>query len=215
LMTHQTRAMQLAADPLFEIGNHSWTHRNMRVLSGSALKDQITKTQASYATLRHSLEQMTCFAKNPEAMSRIPRRMGLFRFPYGSCSQTALEAVAQQGLLAIQWDVATGDPWRGQSTKRITQTVLRRAKPGSIVLAHANGRGWHTAKALPMVIKGLRAKGFTFVTVSELLSAGTPVVAKDCYDRIPGDTRAYEPRSRRRAARSVKIKRIQRSSDRR
>jgi len=47
---------------------------------------------------------------------------------------------------------------------------------------------YSTAEALPIVVPLLRAKGYDFVTVSELLSAGRPVVEQRCYDARPGDT---------------------------
>ena len=50
------------------------------------------------------------------------------------------------GLKAIQWDVSSGDPWIGQTPERMTKAVLDSVKPGSIVLFHANGRGWHTSR---------------------------------------------------------------------
>jgi len=34
LRSHPERAMQLMADPLFEVGNHTWTHGNLRVIEG-------------------------------------------------------------------------------------------------------------------------------------------------------------------------------------
>jgi peptidoglycan-N-acetylglucosamine deacetylase len=70
--------------------------------------------------------------------------------------------------------------------------VLREVHPGAIVVAHANGRGWHTAAALPLFIPQLRARGYRFVTVSELLAMGTPVAAGECYERTPGDNRRYD-----------------------
>ena len=70
----------------------------------------------------------------------------------------------------------------------MTQNVLSSVRPGSIVLFHANGRGWHTEAALPGIVGALRAKGYEFVTVSELLAAGEPVMSATCYDSRPGDT---------------------------
>src|SRR5262245_2396369 len=66
--------------------------------------------------------------------------------------------------------------------------VLTNVQPGSIVLFHANGRGWHTEGALPGIIATLKARGYEFATVSELLAAGEPVVSATCYDSRPGDT---------------------------
>ena len=109
------------------------------------------------------------------------------RFPYGACSPAALNEVAQQGLVPIQWDVSSGDPTVGQSEQGIQRQVLSNVAPGSIVLFHANGRGWHTQGALPGIIAGLKARGYEFATVSELLAAGEPVTSPTCYDSRPGD----------------------------
>ena len=72
----------------------------------------------------------------------------LLRFPFDTCSAAALQAVAGHGQLAIQWDVVTGDPDPGRSAKAIAATILAKAHPGAIVVAHANGRGRNTADAL-------------------------------------------------------------------
>jgi hypothetical protein len=103
-----------------------------------------------------------------------------------------LQAVADAGLIAIQWDVPTGDPSPNRSARAIAEAMIRNARPGSIIILHANGRGYHTAEALPIAIPALRAKGFEFVTISELIAAGKPVVAETCYDTHPGDTDKYD-----------------------
>jgi peptidoglycan/xylan/chitin deacetylase (PgdA/CDA1 family) len=125
-------------------------------------------------------------------MASVPQRLRLYRFPFGACSPEALDAVAAEGLVAIQWDVSTGDPAPSQSAEAIAAAMLRSVRPGSIIIAHANGRGHHTAAALPLAIPKLRAAGFEFVTVSELLAAGRPVIAPTCYDARPGDTDRYD-----------------------
>jgi peptidoglycan-N-acetylglucosamine deacetylase len=192
LRSHEERARQLMADPLFEIGNHSEAHRNLRGLAGDRLANEILGPQRSYEMIRARFAQMQCVRNDPGAESRIPPRITLFRFPYGACSAEALQAVHDQGLRAIQWDVATGDPAPAASPEAIASTMLTRTRPGSIILNHANGRGWHTAAALPLALPKLRQMGFEFVTVSELLDAGEPVVAETCYDNKPGDTDRYD-----------------------
>jgi hypothetical protein len=104
----------------------------------------------------------------------------------------SLRAVNDAGLLAIQWDLSTGDPSPGQSAIAIAGAMVRQTKPGSIIIAHANGRGYHTAEALPLAIPKLRAAGYEFVTVSELIAAGRPVIEPRCYDARPGDTDHYD-----------------------
>jgi peptidoglycan/xylan/chitin deacetylase (PgdA/CDA1 family) len=65
--------------------------------------------------------------------------------------------------------VVTGDPDPGVSAEEIASTVKRRTRNGSILVMHANGRGRHTAEALPGMIEELRKRGFELTTVSDLL----------------------------------------------
>lgn len=55
------------------------------------------------------------------------------------------------------------------TAKLITTRVLSQTQDGSIVIMHVNGRGWHTAEALPAIITGLRERSFRLVTITELL----------------------------------------------
>ena len=192
MMTHGERAQQMMAHPLFEMANHGWAHRNTRLLDGPALQDEIVKPQAAFEEQRARLGARQCVKGNEESLGVVPRRLGLFRFPFGACNAAALQTVGDAGLLAVQWDVSSGDPTPAQSAAEITADVLRQVRPGSIVLFHANGRGAHTAEALPQLITKLKAQGYEFVTVGELLAAGRPVITPTCYDSRPGDTDKYD-----------------------
>lgn len=75
----------------------------------------------------------------------------------------------------------TGDPDPRRSARAIAETMLAKAHPGAIIVAHANGRGRNTADALALAIPKLKAEGYGFVTVSELIEAGKPVIAATCY----------------------------------
>jgi len=191
--SHPEKTMQLIADPLFEIGNHAWTHGNLRVLKGQEMEQQIIWTQAQYELLWENLKNQRCVLDaGSQEMNLIPRVPTTFRFPYGTCSTESLEAVNRLGLAAVQWNIVTGDPARGQTAQGIADIILDQIKPGSIIIAHANGRGWKTADALPLFIPRLRQLGYQFVTVSELLALGTPVTANTCYERKPGDNKHYD-----------------------
>jgi len=179
MRSHPERAMQLAADPLFEVGGHAWTHGNFAVLSEQKMREQLDWTQGQYELVRESL-------------GRIPEAIHVFRFPYGRCNSQALDLLASKGVAAIQWDVNMMDAAKTRTAQAITRDVLRLVKPGSIVLGHANGFGHATAAALQEIIPALRAKGYRFVTVSALLASGKPVTASDCYDSRPGDTALYD-----------------------
>lgn len=195
LRTHPEQAMQLMADPRFEVGNHAWTHANLRIVTGPQAREQILWTQAQYQVLRRELAERSCArAAGATAMSRVPEWPAVFRFPYGTCHQAALDTAASLGLPSIQWSVVTGDPGKGQSAQAIARVIMAGVgrSRGSIVVAHANGRGWNTARSLPLFVPALLKKGYRFVTLSELLAAGRPVVAQECYEERPGDNRRYD-----------------------
>lgn len=192
MRSHLARTEQLMTDPLFEIANHSEAHRNLRLLDGANLNDEILGAQRAYETIRQGLGANQCTSTVPEGLQSVAPRLSLFRFPFGACNPQAMKAVNDAGLLAIQWDVSTGDPAPSQGAAAIARAMTRNVRPGSILIAHANGRGWHTADALPIAIPALKAQGYEFVTVSELLAAGTPVIAETCYDSRPGDTDRYD-----------------------
>lgn len=193
MRSHSKRTMQLMADPLFEVGNHAWTHGNLRVMRGDEMRNQIVWTQAQYEILWEGLQKSRCAINaGTQGMNRIPRLPRVFRFPYGACSTESLQATAQLGLDAIQWNIVTADSVRGQTARAIADTILNHVTPGSIVIAHANGRGWHTAAALAIAIPELQKRGYEFATVSELLARGTPVAEDTCYELKPGDNKRYD-----------------------
>lgn len=190
---HPERAMQLMADPLFQLGNHGWTHGNLRVMDAAKVEQQIAWTQREFALLRAALSQRASEAGVPaDEIARLPQQPTALRFPYGVCSPQSLDAAARHGLSAIQWDVISGDASRAATAPQLVRTVLGEARPGSIIVFHANGNGHGTAQALPEIIAGLRGKGFRLVTIDELLGSGEPFAASDCYELRPGDNQRYD-----------------------
>jgi peptidoglycan/xylan/chitin deacetylase (PgdA/CDA1 family) len=163
--THKERAEQLIADPNFEVGSHGLRHYDLSRVGDPNLNDEIVLTQAAYAQTRANLLAKQC-AAGFASENAVPERMSVMRFPYGRCSAKSLAGAADAGFIAIQWDLVTG----------------------AIIVAHANGRGWHTADALALAIPKLKEEGYSFVTVSELLAAGKPIIASKCYLNRPGDT---------------------------
>jgi len=158
---------RLAADPLFELGSHSYAHRPFAAPCfglGSALP-----VGQMAADVQHSFDVLRQYTDHP-----VP----YFRFPGGCYNQAAIDAVAPAGVTFIQYDVASGDAF-GLSVDGIVKHVLTSVKNGSIVVLHITGGNTAplTAKALPGIVEGLRAQGFTLVKVSDLLAAGAPVRA--------------------------------------
>ncbi len=191
LLDHKERAWQLLADPLFEVGAHSWVHRNFRLLKEDEVQADLALDLKADARVREGLHAEACYRAKAQKTSEADHA-ALFRFPFGTCSAESLNAVNDAGLLAIQWDLPTGDPAKAQTAEAIRKGVDAAAKPGSIIVMHANGRGWHTAEALPQLIEDLRKRGFEFATVGELLAKGEPIIADSCYELKPGDNAKYD-----------------------
>lgn len=155
MQRHPAQTRALAANPLFELGNHSWSHADFARLNPEEMSAEILRTQQLMTTL-------------------TGRRATLFRFPFGRHTEEALAVVGQEGLQAIQWDVLTGDPDPNVSARAMVKEVTIRTQNGSILIMHVNGWGRHTAEALPEIIKQLRGQGYSFVTVSQLLELARP-----------------------------------------
>ncbi len=155
MQSHISATQLLASIPYFELGEHSWSHPYFARLSASQIDDQISRTETLLTRLAGHSDK-------------------LFRFPYGNYSTRALQEIYRLGLTPIQWDVVSGDPSSSMTAKLITSRVLSQTQDGSIVIMHVNGRGWHTAAALPAIIAGLRARGFQLVTITDLLRSASP-----------------------------------------
>jgi peptidoglycan/xylan/chitin deacetylase (PgdA/CDA1 family) len=188
MQSHPEQTMQLMADNLFEIGNHGWTHGNLRVLQGERMQQQIVWTQAEYERQWDVLHDKAKTAGLENLMSGVPRQPATLRFPFGTCSPESMQATNALGLGAVQWDVVSGDP----AITVQPNIIVSETRPGSIVIFHANGRGHGTAAALPRIVDELRAKGFEFVTVSELLAAGSVEAVDECYELRKGDNIDYD-----------------------
>jgi peptidoglycan/xylan/chitin deacetylase (PgdA/CDA1 family) len=150
MRTHPEETKQLASIPYFELGNHSWSHADFTSLTAEEMAQELQSTQ-------EMLFQLT--GKNAR----------LFRPPSGEYNDLTLQATAEHGLYTILWDSASGDPDPEFDAATILAEIQRTARKGSIIIMHANGRGWHTAEALPFVIEYLQNRGFTPVTVSQLI----------------------------------------------
>jgi len=148
---HPDAMEELAASPLIEFGDHSYDHPHMPELTPPEMALQIDETEA--------------------ALARFGQHSIAFRPPFGEFSVDVLEMLARKGLPPVLWDVVSGDPSAGSTAASIVHTVLKKTRPGSIIVFHINGRGWKTAEALPSVISGLRMRGFRFVHLSVLLAA--------------------------------------------
>jgi peptidoglycan/xylan/chitin deacetylase (PgdA/CDA1 family) len=103
-----------------------------------------------------------------------------FRFPGGCYDRQALDLVHAAGLTPIEWDVNSIDAFNPHP-EQISSTVLSQVKHGSIVIMHlqAGANAPATGAALHLIVPALQQRGYSFVTVSELLAAGSPIQPTD------------------------------------
>jgi peptidoglycan-N-acetylglucosamine deacetylase len=93
----------------------------------------------------------------------------LFRPPGGAVNSSVVGAAAADGLRTITWDVDPAD-WSTPGTSAIYSRVVDAAQPGSIILMHdGGGPRDETLATLPQIIDTLRARGYGFATVTDLL----------------------------------------------
>ena len=97
----------------------------------------------------------------------------LFRPPGGAYGEVLVEGAKERGYHIILWDVDPRD-WQVPSDDTIAERIMAEVRPGSIILLHDGQYPIHSADALRKVADRLKADGYSFVTVSEMMgmSAG-------------------------------------------
>ncbi|MBM3635383.1 MAG: polysaccharide deacetylase family protein [Actinobacteria bacterium] len=145
---------QVVADG-HEVGVHTWDHKDMTSLKPAQQKEEIATTAGQILSV-----------------GGVASR--LFRAPYGSVSPSVLKQAEDAKLLSVLWDVDTVD-WTRPSPDQIVQSAVSQAQPGSIILMHdGGGDRAATIAALPRIVKDLRAKGYEFATVGDLVISDPP-----------------------------------------
>ena len=134
------------------LGDHTWDHVSMLGRTQAELDAQIAVTRRAIA--RASGE-----------------RVALFRPPLGQHDVRVDDYVRSLGMLRVLWSLESGDS-QGASADQIFRTVRDSLSAGDIVLLHEN-RGT-TQRALPRILDLIEARGFTTVTVHELLAQDPP-----------------------------------------
>lgn len=128
------------------IGNHSWSHPS-RPRSAVA---QVRNTD-------NEIKRVLGFAPN------------LFRPPYGILKNGMARQAMKEKQTVVMWSADAYD-WKRPGAQRIANRIVRQASPGGIALMHdGGGNRSQTVAALPIIISTLRARGYRFVTVPELL----------------------------------------------
>ena len=130
-----------------EIGTHSATHPHMSKMSKEKIAEELKSSAAAITEI-------------------TGKKVELFRAPFGEYDNEVISAAKELGLFTVQWDVDSLD-WKNLSSREIADRIIKRTKSGSIILCHNNGL--HTAESLPRIFSALKAKGFKFVPIGELI----------------------------------------------
>lgn len=134
------------------LATHTWDHPQLPLLPDADIQAQILNTK-----------------KVSEAASGV--KTTLMRPPYGLFNDAVLNTLASTGDSLIMWDVDTED-WKNKDAAETTQRALAGAHPGAIILMHDIHPS--TAQALPGIIDGLRAAGYTLVDIPTILGEMKP-----------------------------------------
>jgi peptidoglycan/xylan/chitin deacetylase (PgdA/CDA1 family) len=138
-----------------EIGTHSQTHKMLGKSPNATVTYEI-------ATGANTLRRYTGIKPH------------WYRPAGGSVSPFVYSEANRLGLQVILWTLDTHD-YTKPGAKVIADRVIGNAKNGSVVLMHdGGGDRAQTIAALPIIIESLRARGFRFVTLTELYNRPNP-----------------------------------------
>ncbi|NLY52279.1 MAG: polysaccharide deacetylase family protein [Firmicutes bacterium] len=149
--------VQRIVDEGHDIGNHTYSHRNLYGLDEKNTWHEI--------------------AKADEVISKVTGiKPHLFRPPRGMYTNASIRFAHELGYTTVLWSVSSRD-WAEISAGQLARHVLKNTQGGDILLFHDSGSfigtyggyRYNTVNALPRIIDELQAKGLHFVTVSQLM----------------------------------------------
>lgn len=133
-----------------ELANHTWTHPKLSSLSDASVRNELKRSHSSLVSL-----------------GAAPR---MYRPPYGAITARQKQWIMNEfGYPTILWSVDPED-WRTRSASMTRSRILANTRPGGIILVHDIHPS--SIDAMPGTLDGLLAKGFRFVTVSDLIAMG-------------------------------------------
>lgn len=137
-----------------ELANHSYSHPNLTFLSRSGIERELCRT--------------SCIIRG--ATGKRPR---FYRPPGGNANRAVTEVAEMLGMSGAFWTVDGLQYERPPcTTKQLTEYVFNKVRPGAIILLH--NAPANTVAAIPDIVRGLRERGYSLVTMSELVKRSKP-----------------------------------------
>jgi peptidoglycan-N-acetylglucosamine deacetylase len=150
--------LQREADEGHTIGNHTFTHANGTITDIKKISRELVKTDqliSQYA------------GENRKSVK-------YFRPPFGFENWRFLAEAELLDYTVVLWSLDVGDWNKKKTEKDITSKIMKLTKNGSIILLHDGGTSREAViESLPVIIKELKDKGFTFVTIDEMIAHRT------------------------------------------
>ena len=164
----QVMALIRAHPELFEIANHTMYHCDLARGGGGSPSTQPCAGSWNADRIRKEMTDADAILRAGTGQDPQP----YWRPPYGSYNDAVLNAVASVGYTkTFMWDIDTVD-WKpisdgGPTAEQIASKVIGNSVNGSNVLFHLGG--YETLDALRLIVPGLRDRGFTLTSLSDLL----------------------------------------------
>jgi peptidoglycan/xylan/chitin deacetylase (PgdA/CDA1 family) len=136
------------------VGNHTWTHPRLVSLARRDVIRQLLRTQAAIVRATGGVRPV------------------LFRPPYGVGTPAETAAVHALRLVDVRWSLDSLDSRPGATAGGVAREVVAGLRPGAIVLLH-DIHPW-TVAALPRILRAMRRRGLTPVTIPELVALDPP-----------------------------------------
>lgn len=133
-----------------EIGNHMYRHREVFQMPAPEIREDLERSHRVIGDI-------------------TGKPIKLYRPTSGYYNESIVGVAWSLEYMVVLWSIDSKD-WSGMKPGAIAKKILKKAKPGSIVLFHDLG-GYRdtTVKALEIVLPELARRGYRFLTVSELL----------------------------------------------
>lgn len=136
--------------PFFEIASHGYLHPHLIDAPPGTIEAELKNGKSALIGL---------------GVTPAP----LFRPPYGDRPHELAPLARSDGVLAVMGDVGLGDPDPNRTADVMERDAIRWIQAGSIIVLHVNGRGYATAQTVRDLVPALRARGYQFAKVSELV----------------------------------------------
>lgn len=138
------------------LGNHTWDHAHLNIRTRSGIVRQLRKTDDAI-------------------FAATGTRTRLVRPPFGARSFHVLDELRRMEYACVLWSTPLAREWEYPGAATIARRILEASGDGSVVALHDGNRGGRgdrreVARALPLIVRGLRERGLRFVTIPQMLA---------------------------------------------